>query len=315
MEENFSKNVIAWCAVGLGNKICTLLGALYWSQQLNRNFQILWVSDNHCKCNYFDIFNSYLENNISSVDYSDTIAACNNSFPCKETLNTFINTPSERDIKTHYMKLYLNTIKRKLAATNITSNLAKIDQYRNLVYQNSILPPEIDILKALELISLFKINKDLLEQVDQFLKKHNIDYNVQGIAIRKTDVPLETHELTYHKLVTQNPTKRFFITSDDTEIKKTFKKYDNVITYENFSYNLWDGQNIYRDKDAVITAFIEMLILAHTNLYRLVDDIKSTFYFCTLIYNLHYTGITQEKINAAELYKQQLLEVYIKERG
>jgi hypothetical protein len=213
------------------------------------------------------------------------------------------------------MKLYLRTLKDKIPSTEVKLNFNKIANYKLFLYQNSILDPEIEILEATNILSQLLINKNIYDKAFSFIKKNKIDYNVRGIAIRKTDVPLKTYENFYYKIISENPDTVFFVTSDDCSIKDLFSHFKNVLIYRSTSHALWDGKNIYREKDFVIDSFIEMLILAHTNLYRINSDIKSTFYFCAILYNLIYTGFDSNKIKNADSYKKQLLINYLNERG
>ena len=72
---------------------------------------------------------------------------------------------------------------------------------------------------------------------------------------------------------------------------------------------------MYRDEQSVIDSFIELLILSHTALVRDEKDIISTYFFCALLFNMVFTGTTNEKLLYADIYKEKLLENYLNERG
>jgi len=312
------RQVIAWCAVGLGNKICTLLGAMHWSYLLRRQFKIVWLSDPHCLCSYTDLFED--ENClINGIDYfacKSLLAACNKSFPCSETLSMIARTLPLSEIKAHYLKLFLHISKnKKISSTDLINNKDSLQKYNSILYQNSILSPELDIETAVNYLKNFKIQSHIKNKVKDFVNKHNINESVKGIALRKTDAPVECTEEYYYSYIKLHPNERFYVTSDDNQTKDHFNSFKNVVIFKTDSSVIWDNNTVCRSKEVIIDAFIEMLILSHTTPFRHDKDIKSTFFLCILLMNMVIYGFTETKIKFANTYKQQLLELYLKERG
>jgi hypothetical protein len=131
-------------------------------------------------------------------------------------------------------------------------------------------------------LSTIKISDKILNQVKNFTEEHNINHNTIGLHIRRTDYHITTTDELYFNFVDFLKSRDVFVCSDEEEIEKKLKnKFSNVIVRNKLQYvqkfvdgpwrmNHLEGTdglfNVKRDRQSVIDAFIDMLILSRTNI-------------------------------------------------
>jgi len=253
------RKITIFCGGGLCNRLCSLLGGLFIAKELSISYiNLIWNGDTYCDCNFEKLFYFYFDKlNDLSIDFEKMI---------------FLSHVERNDIK--FFKVFkhnINSIKDiKLMDNDIVYNNNQIDDYIN----------DDSIIKILNTIL---INKEILKIVYDYCKINNIDKNVFGIHLRRTDNGNNIDD-TQNKInkVKNTPNKKFFVCSDDPNTENLFKEYKNVIIFPKTKYvekidkdKDWYVDkpifhnyyyNIYRSEEAVIQGFIDLLILSRTNL-------------------------------------------------
>lgn len=273
-----NKTLTAICASGLGNRICTLIGGLYWANQLNYNFQIYWDIDPCCSCNYKNLFSSYIslliaKNNFVSKFASNILnqAGVYPEHHVDNVKNIFLNHPH-----------------------NYEDLNKKLSNHSTIYYNSESIPEYINNTEITNLLSTFKINSDVATKVKEFIVKNNISKETIGVHIRKIDppeiatgrffIPIEH----YINLFEQNKDQKYFVCSDNQEIETICKQFSNVSIYSKKYYAKYieDKDVTLRDEESVIEGFIDMLILSRTNIlplsYALSSFCKSASYFANV---------------------------------
>lgn len=128
----------------------------------------------------------------------------------------------------------------------------------------------------------FKINPEILEKVNYFCNRNNINENTIGFHVRLTDRRNDKYKDLLLKInVLLKEDKKIFLCTDEEEFKKLVPK--EVIIYEikHFPQKI-ESENellskcLYRSDECIIEAFIELLILSRTKI--ITNCKKSTYY-------------------------------------
>ena len=153
-----------------------------------------------------------------------------------------------------------------------------------ILYSIPLIPEYLDLTSTIQNLLQLRPKKEIIGNVSNFVSQNNIDSNVIGIHIRKTDYNI--NESTWINLVSSNPSKRFFICSDSQKVENKFASFSNTIIFpkteyvtkrfvdqpwkmKNFSYkekNISYKYNSSRSSRSVIEALCDLLILSHTNI-------------------------------------------------
>jgi hypothetical protein len=308
---NDGKIVVARCGAGLGSRINILIGATYVAEALNAQLHIVWVPTEACDCEFYDIFERVSENiNITifnTIDYYVN-AKVNGYF---DAVVTDTKNPLEGK---EYQCDSFNP--RTICANDLNS-------YHFILYQNNFIP---DILKDEEIVNIlsyYTINNSILRDVMSFVQLHNIDHTVNGYHVRLTDsfrcAGIRSDADKAIKIIEQTQSQRFFICSCDQQFEKKASEYPNVIyrkkksqpcliESESMLYSNVKKERIlqcntehdypynYIDKDAVIDAFIDLLILSRTNIIQ-QHPLHSNFRKLANLYSSVYFGKTFLKYN------------------
>jgi len=262
--------VYIFCDGGLGNRLGSLFGGLYFSMLNNKTPIIIWPKNNWCGCSFEDLFDS----NIPNTDWGINLAV-NNKSECNFIVHDF------SQIKYPVAKIEENNFKTFVKYKN-TNN--------DIFYYHNIIPDYIDINTQILLLKSLKINSNIVNKVENFLKPYKEEI-INGLHFRKTDFRIFLNEDHYEQIIKENFNKTFFVCSDDKETELKFKLNKNVITFEKNNYvdklidSDWNASiidsegrsfifNVNRSRESVIEAFIDMLILSKTNI---ITENSSTF--------------------------------------
>jgi len=257
------KKVSIYCDGGLGNRLCSLIGGLHLSYKLNYDFEIIWLQTRWCNCNFEDLF----DNNINHINLS-------------KNLDDYINENNITLILSHDKVGYSENIEYILQSDDID----KLDfsSHDKIFYRHNSIPTYINEHNSSKYLSTIKISDKILNQVKNFTEEHNINHNTIGLHIRRTDYHITTTDELYFNFVDFLKSRDVFVCSDEEEIEKKLKnKFSNVIVRNKLQYvqkfvdgpwrmNHLEGTdglfNVKRDRQSVIDAFIDMLILSRTNI-------------------------------------------------
>ncbi len=270
------KKVSIYCDGGLGNRFCTLIGGIHLSKKLNCDFEIIWPQKRWCNCYFDDLF----EKNISFRNTNEIVS----EFIRNNNISLFITHIDISDNNNVQLIWQTNSI-----------NYDKINKHDKIVYYHNSLPSYINEIESSVIMSEIKINNNILNEVKDFTDKNNINYDTLGLHIRRTDSPFITKDNFYFNYISGLNNKQIFVCSDEQEIEIKLKnKFHNVITRDKLQYvekyidapwvtnKLPELYNIIRDRQSVIDAFIDMLILSRTNILSFKNI--GTFYQLSNIY-------------------------------
>jgi hypothetical protein len=259
------KTITAYCTSGLGNRICTLIGALYWSERLDRKLQIVWPIDNECMCSYDELFSTYTE----CLVRADTIYTCNNS--CAVVGFTYQTSYVRQEIN-KVKDIITNEVNRafnNLIDPNSIHLIDDLTKYEHIIYNNVEVPSYISSVD--DILKRFAIQQHIISKFKKFINNKKIDESVTGVMIRKTDRPnfYNYRSDEYYSILFKNNQRQFFITSDCKQTESLYRKYKNVLCYPKTAFvqfNVHTGR-VERSKQSVIEAFICLLVLSKTTIH------------------------------------------------
>ena len=262
--------VYIFCDGGLGNRLGSLFGGLYFSNTTGKTPIVIWPENNWCGCSFGDLFESDIQSNNWGINFSiESMSHCN-----------FIVHDSSQ------IKFPVTCIEENNFETHIKYKNSKED----IFYYHNIIPDYIDTYTQILLLKSLKINSNILNKVNNFLEPYK-EQIINGLHFRKTDFRTFLNEDHYEQIIKQNFDKTFFVCSDDKQTELKFKLNTNVITFEKNNYvnklvdSDWNASivdsegrsfifNVNRSRESVIEAFIDMLILSKTNI---ITENSSTF--------------------------------------
>jgi len=270
------KKLYILCDHGLGNRLGSLVGGLKTAELLNYQPIICWPINNWCQAEFHELFRSSIE--LESNEFATMLV---NQIHDSGLPFFFISQFTEDTISKNYFENSLSAVEeiRKLNSDALFS-CAKLPK-------SYVRNPE-DISKHLKSLG---IAESIRSAVEKFVIENKIDKTVRGVHIRKTDSKNQIDENIVFENMKNSPQQRYFICSDDKSIEDKFVTLSNVIIFPKSTYveKLQDGQwrdnvtddagrkiifNMNRPKQAMIEAFVDMLILSKTKIDRMS---KSTF--------------------------------------
>lgn len=266
------KKIYNYCDGGLGNRLGSLLGGLYLSKKLNYDYEIFWVNTRWCSCPFDDLFEPTLKFQEGTLT---DIFSKNDS--CLYLTHDFGFRPPSHVKSISFVMM----------------NNLNYDEFPcNIVYNNNLFPSFIGIETNINLLKELKINNKILNRVKNFVEENNIDENTVGLHVRRTDNPNKLDDKVYIDVINKNLDKKVFLCSDDEDVENRFSQFSNVIVHKKNNYvqkvtqdSDWtsdNGTNIFRQRDAVIDGFVDMLILSRTTPVELFDG---TFFRYAQYYN------------------------------
>ena len=270
------KKLYILCDHGLGNRLGSLVGGLKTAELLNYQPIICWPINNWCQAEFHELFRSSIE--LESNEFATMLV---NQIHDSGLPFFFISQFTEDTISKNYFENSLSAVEeiRKLNSDALFS-CAKLPK-------SYVRNPE-DISKYLKSLG---IAESIRSAVEKFVIENKIDKTVRGVHIRKTDSKNHIDENIVFENMKNSPQQRYFICSDDKSIEDKFVTLSNVIIFPKSTYveKLQDGHwrdnvtddagrnivfNMNRPKQAMIEAFVDMLILSKTKIDRMS---KSTF--------------------------------------
>jgi hypothetical protein len=273
--------VYAVCTSGLGNKIATLVGGIYWSKVNKCDLKIVWTPDNECGCTFDNLFSSYSDAVISMEQFQSEIQHVNNTLVAgfrQQALGLATYSLIKQNIEKPAANAFIN-----LYDPNTLNELNTNE--KTLVYNNIEIPNYINLQEITDILLSLQIQKNILLKVENFINIKNINKNVNGLLLRKTDAQYifkKLKEVDYYLEIKNNPHKTYFITSDDYETEFKFKQLPNVICYPKLKFVDFNNGVVHRSKQSVIDAFICLLILSKTTIKPVSNN--SSFYKTALLY-------------------------------
>tara|TARA_X000000950_G_scaffold265180_1_gene339183 strand:- start:23 stop:805 length:783 start_codon:yes stop_codon:yes gene_type:complete len=177
----------------------------------------------------------------------------------------------------------------------------------NIIHSNPKIPEYVDLTSTIQNLLQIKPKKYIIEKVSDFINRYNIDSNVIGIHIRKTDFVEDIDINFWVDTVMSNPSKRYFVCSDEEKVESKFNCFPNVIVHPKKEYVIkriydqpwivkdyeYKGKllqyNVSRSKQSVMEALCDLLILSHT-------DIQDTSKYSTFLHLAKYYKTILDKV-------------------
>lgn len=266
------KQLLINCEGGLCNRLGSLVGGIWISKQYQLTPVIHWPDTKWCSCNFTDLFD--LDNKLEEVTTTEFELFVHNSN------NTYF-THTRFDFP----------INQLLPTKDNFDQILSQKSLQLVGYNCNIVPNFIDDYEVVGVLSRLRIKEEIIDAVRLFCNHNLINHNTQGVHIRKTDYEEFIREDVVFDFVKTNISSRFFICSDSGETEKKFKALGNVMCYPKSSYvqkldaSIGWVDNIFRSKQSVIEAFVDLLILSRTNIV-LGHPVSTFFKFANLYQNL-----------------------------
>lgn len=265
------KYVINYCSGGLGNRLKPIGSCSLIAKESNRELAIYWPSTLRCMGKFKNLFcNQITEIDITTLNPNDVVIYSDPSYITHDAnLNNFFGL----------LNLY-----------NVVGCLS-IDQINNIdesksyaiVYNNTTIPKYENISEFIK--SLTPIDC-LMDVINNFIDKNNIDKSVFGIHARSTDFTntnIKPYDQYVETLVSNNKNIKILFCSDnpDWEGHMYYKYPNNIIIREKKDIvkklNVDAGwtNNAHTSETAVQEAIIDLYLLSKTNFVVYNND--STF--------------------------------------
>jgi hypothetical protein len=280
-----NKVVISLCISGLANRIDSLLGGLYWSQQLGYDFKFVWEPDAECMCTYDELFTSYNSANITYSSLEKLYKEEDYKIFCgivdKVNFIKSITTEWRRYESTPRKLKFLSSLQndRWYSSKNIDQNCSDLQRENVIIYHNPETPSYLTDEVIIGLLKTFKLNKHVIEKAESFIISNSIDNNTKGILLRKhfgvdRSKLFDIDEASLKNTIINDTTTKYYLMSDSALCESNFKELSNIFIYPKRSYVFWDKEfgHWHRDKESVIDALIGLLILSKTNIQSPVTN-------------------------------------------
>jgi len=268
-----ARNIHILCDGGLGNRLSGLVGGLIVARQYQLTPVIAWPENNWCGCSFHDLF----DNTTWPVTDHKIFEVFEQNLDC-----VFIIHENQTHFKLN--RCHGHTVDSLQLAGCLLNDI---------VYYHNKIPAYFTQDQIIQELGQLKINRDVLIWVQEFCQTHSIDNIVAGLHLRKTD-NLNLNEESLYVQVSNTPAQRYFVCSDDQATQERFAQLPNVCARIKTSYveklipGDWyesttdtDGRqtkyNINRNKQSVIEAFVDMLILSRTWIRPTVKSSFSNF--------------------------------------
>jgi hypothetical protein len=265
-----ARNIHILCDGGLGNRLSGLVGGLILARQYQLTPVIAWPENNWCGAGFRDLFDSANR----TVTNQNVFQVFEHNLDCIFIIH---------ENQTHF-KL------DRCYGHNPDAIQQAVDQSGDLVYYHNKIPAYFTQDQIVQELNELLINSHVANCVQEFCQDNHIDNTVAGLHLRKTENFNLKEESLYEQVLTA-PAQRYFVCSDDQVTQERFVQLSNVCARPKISYveklipGDWyesvvdsDGRqtkyNINRNKQSVIEAFVDMLILSRT---WIRPTVKSSF--------------------------------------
>jgi hypothetical protein len=267
-----NNKITIFCDGGLGNRLNVLIGGLFLCKKFNKDPIINWPQNNWCGCNFDDLY---------------TFKCSNLNLPINELFQIAIN-------ENQHFILHENQTTLPIFYTH-SNNFNQINSLlttnANAIYYHNVIPSFINFSEQVFLLKTVNIQQNILKTVLTFCEINNITKNTIGLHIRRTDFPNQKPLSEVIDFVQKSSNHDFFVCSDDAEAEKELLKLSNVCSFnkkeyvQKFALGYWNSRitdnegrafnfNVNRNRQSVIEAFIDMLILSRT---KIIKHVGSTF--------------------------------------
>lgn len=249
-----NKKIISISQGGISNRIKCLISSMKLAEKTNRNLILYWPKDEACNCNFSDLF----ESKIKEIS--------------KEELRTIIQNKNYKLCQSNFRNI--NDKKEFILIDN--SKFEGFSQ-EDIQLKFNETPKEVTT-EILPYLKILKVKKEILIQVNKFIKKE-FSKSIVGIHIRRGDFKklnignVSTDEKFIEEIkkeIEKNKSVKFFVATEDKNTEIKFKQIfgNKIITYPKRTSKR-------EDEGSVEEALTEMLILSRTK--NIIGSYGSTF--------------------------------------
>jgi len=260
------KYIVCINKAGIGNRLRGFISAMRLSKLLNRKLLLYWENNKYLGCDFNDLF----ENNFYEVNEN----ALKDIKKGNAKIYRDILEPGFED----YDYVILDTWKWIFLPGEVEEGFNKTYASKkgaNIDFEFERIPIKLRLSILTELIEL-RISKRVLDKIKEFEKQYNLkEYN--GMHIRRGDNRFTidgrekiSSDEKFIKIIEDNPTEKFFISSDSIEVAKKIKeKFGERIIY----YPIEDKKR--NKKESIQEALSAIILLSKTK--HLYGSFLSTF--------------------------------------
>jgi hypothetical protein len=264
------------CDGGLGNRLNALIGGMLVAEEQGLDVRVSWPLNNWCRADFNELFD-YRFNSYDNQDIYQVFEANKNNYFAIH--NNQINYPIPQGKHIHANNYQLP---------------------HSAAYYHGTVPPRFTPQQIMDKLKLFPIETNIHKKVHDFCDEQSITHEVVGVHLRRTDFKTNQSESEIISWIKEHSDVRFFVCSDDKETELLYSQLYNVIIHpkqfyvDKFVEGDWNTQhkdeqgrvatcNMNRSKNAVLEGFVDMLILAYTNIQ--VGQERSTYFKYAKMYN------------------------------
>jgi hypothetical protein len=257
---------VVLCDGGLGNRIPLLVTARVLHRQGIAN-RICWPTNMWCGASIQDLFEPFDQ---------DVIA------------HNLLTLVSDHNFENYFMH------ERQVGSVNFknpNSFFETGEAPNNFLLYSNTFPSWVTSNGIKEGLQSLRLKWDIVERAVSLISQLSIDRSVMGLHIRGTDLKSSSSIQAALQLVQGNIGQRFFLCTDDEEIRNQFVSYKNILINQSTTFvdKRWPGDwrstgtdeigrptsfNVQRSKENIVDALIEALVLSRTTI---LNTSNSTF--------------------------------------
>lgn len=268
---------------GLGNRLRALASAYVIAKNTNRKLIVVWLKDEHCEADFFDLFDkNYITQSFHVLDKKEEVSRIFEKHKIIDETHSSISLSLENSYKPfldyyNYAKYKGEYIKDESSDDIYITSACVLNNRNTNWYQESIflrhLVPKADILNTV-FETEFKANsfknvvgvhirmgQDPVLYAFENVSKYN-DKEKSLIQRWRQASNWKNFVPEMEKLLDLNPKQKFYISADNEQV------YNEFMKLENFKHNLivTNRDNYDRSKDGLKSALVDLYLLSKCKL-------------------------------------------------
>lgn len=241
---------------GLGNRLYCLYSALYYAKKMNLDFDVIWLRETCCNVPFYTLFDkSFL------ADSSKIRTTYHLGYKNKYAIASLFGDMYMKMIKKRFKYYTAEDIREVFFAEGEEAMRNLIAEKRNKCIKANT--RFFDTKNFGEVRELIKPSEEIMDAVDSIMKPYN-NTKVYGVHIRRTDnkasienSPIEVFYQILDELVTNDPTVKIYLATDDAEVESDFASRYNCVEHKTFS-----GEKSRKSIAGMMDAYVDMLCLS-----------------------------------------------------
>lgn len=273
------KTLVGYCDGGIGNRLNSLVGAIYMSRILGADLIVSWPINRWCFAPIEELFDiRYKSNHDSMLDIN-------------QKYSNFVVLSHDAQLLTGKASINPNNYYTQKA---IVKEIAfELHEASEVVYYNSLIPMYMKYSEIKSIFSEIKIMDKFVLDADTYLKENNLKYySYSGLHIRGTDAGFNSSYYKFWYSLISLCSSTVLLCTDDEVLQRLFLRKKNVIARPKLSFPKkassglgWNescideygrkfNYNIHRDEYAIKEALVDIYLLSRS---RILYTSQSTF--------------------------------------